>query len=37
MHSVENIMCRKTNNLFGRGMLKLQEEKGLGYESVVSP
>ena len=37
MHSFENIMCMKTNNLFGRGMLKLQEEKGLGYGSVVIP
>jgi hypothetical protein len=37
MHSFENIKCMKTNNLFGRGMLKLQKEKGLGYGSVVSP
>ena len=37
MHDFENIMCMKTNNLLGQGMLKWKEEKGLGYGNVVIP
>jgi len=37
MHSFENIKYMKTNNLSRWGMLKLEEEKGLGYANVVSP
>ena len=37
MLEFEEVMCMKTNNFFGWGMLKLQEEMGLGYGSIVSP
>ena len=37
MLDFEKVRSMKTNNLFGRGMLKLQEEMGLGYGSIVSP